>query len=111
MDLKVADNLSYFTKPGGVVTPVMPDSDPTFNLSEIRAFVGEQARLACVTREGYVVVHDPSHARLETEINEFATSLYAAQTGSSQTLHGNVFLIHPNHVDREIREALSQPAS
>ena len=45
MRLDPAENLSYYTKPGGFARPAMPDQDPSFSWSEIKDFVGELPEL------------------------------------------------------------------
>jgi|SRR5947208_180301 hypothetical protein len=109
MRLDPADNLSYYTKPGGFARPAMPDQDPSFSWSEIKDFVGELPELLPISPRGYAFVHNAQEAALQDqEENELATSLYAAESGDKQVLRGNVFVIHPRHLDQTMRATLSR---
>jgi hypothetical protein len=108
MELKLGDNLSYYTKPGGAVRPTMPDQDPSFSWSEIKDFVGEPVELLSSETESYAFVQNGEGGLKGLEENELAISLYAAQTGKNEILRGNVFVIHPRHLDHTVRILLSR---
>jgi hypothetical protein len=109
MRLELADNLSYYTKPGGFARPAMPDQDPSFSWSEIKDFVGELPELLPVSPGGYAFVQNSEESALRNlEENELATSLYAAESGEKKILRGNVFVIHPRHLDETMRATLSR---
>jgi len=108
MQLKLADNLSYYTKPGGFARPAMPDQDPSFSWSEIKDFVGEAPELLASTPNGYAFVRNGIDRLQDLEENELATSLYAAEIGVNEILRGNVFVIHPRHLDEAVRATLSR---
>jgi hypothetical protein len=102
MRTDLSDHLSYYIKPSGEVTAVMPDQDATFTLKFIQDFVGPSIELACYTREGYALIRN---AKAHTEglpVNEIASSVLAEATGSTEPLRGRAFLIHPDHFDRRV---------
>jgi hypothetical protein len=109
MRLELADNLSYYTKPGGFARPAMPDQESSFSWSEIKDFVGELPQLLPISPQGYAFVQNGQESAFEyVEENELATSLYAAESGEKQVLRGNVFVIHPRHLDETMRATLAR---
>ena len=111
MELKLADNLSYYTKPDGSVRPAMPDLDPSFSWTEIQDFVNEPLELLLSGEKSYAFVQNGEGEAKGLEENELATSLYAAETGRQRILRGNVFVIHPSHLDPGVRTLLSRQAA
>jgi Domain of unknown function (DUF3846) len=102
MQRNVRDHLSYYIKPGGDVTPVMPDQDETFTLKFIQDFVGPNVELVCHTQEGYALVRNKQAYLQGLPINDVATSLLAEATGRTEVIRGRAFLIHPDHFDRRL---------
>ncbi|MBV9480728.1 MAG: hypothetical protein JO249_08235 [Acidobacteria bacterium] len=102
IERNIGDQLSYYIKPGGPVTAVMPDQDETFSLKFIQDFVGPHVELACYTPEGYALVRDVNADQEGLPINDVASSILAEATGQSGVIRGRAFLIHPKHFDRRL---------
>jgi hypothetical protein len=98
----ISDHLSYYIKPEGNITAVMPDQDATFTLKFIQDFVGPEVEVACFTRDGYALVHNVNAEAQELPVNEVATSIVRQATGEGEVLRGRAFLIHPDHFDRRV---------
>ena len=94
-----SDHLSYYLKPEGDVTAVMPDQEPTFSLRFIQSFVGPQVEVACVTPEGYALVRNGGAQVQGFPVNKIASSVLSDCTGRSEVIRGRAFLIHPDHFD------------
>jgi hypothetical protein len=99
---KLEDRLSYYIKPDGTITAVMPDQEPTFTLGFIRGFVGPVVELVCYTHDGYALVCNPAASKQDLPVNEAATSLAKESCGEESLIRGRAFLIHPEHFDRRV---------
>lgn len=95
-------HLSYYIKPEGDVTAVMPDQDATFSLKFIQDFVGSEVEVACYTSDGYALIRNSKAELRGLPINEVASSVLAEATGQADAIHGRAFLIHPDHFDRRL---------
>jgi len=104
-DRNLEDHLSYYIKPDGTITAVMPDQDPTFTLGFICGFVGPRVQLACYTSDGYALIQNADGEEKELPINEAATELLRECTGSDTVVRGRAFLVHPDHFDRRLMAA------
>lgn len=98
----ITDHLSYYIKPEGNVTPVMPDQEATFPLKFIQDFVGPRLEIACFTSEGYALIRNPEGTLQGLPVNSMATSLLSQATGKDDVIRGRAFLIHPEHFDRRL---------
>jgi hypothetical protein len=99
------DHLSYYIKPDGSITAVMPDQEPTFTLAFIRDFVGANIELACYTDDGYAVIRNTDAEAQGLPVNETATAILREATGEERVIRGRAFLIHPDHFDRRLMPA------
>lgn len=102
---KLEDHLSYYIKPDGSITAVMPDQDPTFTLGFIRGFVGPRIELVCYTDDGYALICNADATEQDLPVNETATSLVKESCDQESVIRGRAFLIHPEHFDRRIMPA------
>jgi hypothetical protein len=98
----VTSHLSYYIKPEGDVTAVMPDQDATFSLKFIQDFVGTEVEVACYTPQGFALIRNRKGGERGLPLNEVASSLLSESTGKSDVIHGRAFLIHPDHFDRRL---------
>lgn len=98
----ITSPLSYYIKPEGDVTAVMPDQEPTFSLKFIQAFVGPEVEIACYTPDGYALVRNSTAEVRGLPINTVASSLLTEAKAQPDVIYGRAFLIHPDHFDRRL---------
>ena len=98
----VTDHLSYYIKPGGDVTAVMPNQDDTFTLRFIQDFVGPTVEVVCYTQDGYALIRNMQADLEGLPINDLATAVVTQSTGTANVVRGRAFLIHPDHFDRRV---------
>ena len=98
----VTTHLSYYIKPEGDVTAVMPDQDATFTLKFIEDFLGPEVEIACYTPDGFALIRNREAERRGLPINNVASSLLSETQGRPGVVHGRAFLIHPDHFDRRL---------
>lgn len=99
----VTDHLSYYIKPGGDVTPVMPNQDDTFTLRFIQDFLGPSVEVVCYTPDGYALMRNMQADVEGLPVNDLATEVVTQSTGATVNIvRGRAFLIHPDHFDRRV---------
>jgi hypothetical protein len=98
----LTSHLSYYIKPDGDVTAVMPDQDVTFSLKFIQDFVGAEVEVACYTSDGYALIRNRQAEVRGLPFNDVASSVLSEATGQPNVIHGRAFLIHPDHFDRRL---------
>jgi hypothetical protein len=95
-------HLSYYIKPEGDVTAVMPDQDATFTLKFIQDFLGLDVEVACYTSDGFALVRNSKAEGRGLPINNVASSVLSEAQGQPGVIYGRAFLIHPDHFDRRL---------
>ena len=98
----VTSHLSYYIKPEGDVTAVMPDQDETFTLKFIKDFLGPEVEIACYTSDGYALLRNSEAEARGLPMNNVASSLLSEAQGRPGVVKGRAFLIHPDHFDRRL---------